>query len=196
MEGVTMTEPLVQRDVTAPWTMDDLELLPDDGHRYELYDGSLLVSPMPKRPHFRAVTKLQRVLDRQAPDRLFVGQTMGVDISRRMTYFVPDLLVTGEASLKGDGDSLQPAEVSLVVEVLSPNNSRHDLVIKREEYARAGIPRYWIVDPAAGTLTVLALPDGAPDGTRQYHEETVLRPGRPWRTDRPFPLTLDLADIL
>jgi Uma2 family endonuclease len=202
MERVTMTEPLARPGFTEPLTIDDLHGFSDDGQRYELYDGSLLVSPQPKIPHGRAVTRLHRLLLSQAPDGVFVGQTLGVDMFRRTTYFVPDLLVGWESALDKDGDVLEPAEVTLVVEVLSPSNARKDLVLKRHEYPRAGIPRYWIVDPEAGTLTVLALPERA--GTSRpcagaveaYLEETVLRVGQPWTTDRPFPLTLDLADVL
>ncbi len=45
----------------------------------------------------------------------------------------------------------------LVMEVVSENNRRHDLVTKRDEYAEAGIPEYWIVDPQEGTITVYVL---------------------------------------
>ena len=45
----------------------------------------------------------------------------------------------------------------LVIEIVSENNRRHDLVTKRDEYARAGIPEYWIVDPEEETITVLVL---------------------------------------
>ncbi len=45
----------------------------------------------------------------------------------------------------------------LVMEIVSENNRRHDLVTKRDEYARAGIPEYWIVDLEEETITVLVL---------------------------------------
>jgi Uma2 family endonuclease len=45
----------------------------------------------------------------------------------------------------------------LVIETVSPKNRRHDLVTKRDEYAEAGIPEYWIVDPEEKTITVLVL---------------------------------------
>jgi Uma2 family endonuclease len=78
----------------------------------------------------------------------------------------------------------------LVVEVLSPSNSGHDLVTKRHYYAAAGIPRYWIVDPSACRLTVLEL-----DGDT-YREGAVVGPGTTWTSDQPFPLTLDPTDFL
>ncbi len=49
----------------------------------------------------------------------------------------------------------------LVVEIASPNYVERDTVIKRADYAEAGIPEYWIVNPAEETITVLKLEDGA-----------------------------------
>lgn len=78
----------------------------------------------------------------------------------------------------------------LVVEVLSPSNSRNDLVLKRHDYAAASIPAYWIVDPPAPTITVLELTDRG-----DYAERAELQPGLTWTTDRPFPVTIDPAAL-
>jgi Uma2 family endonuclease len=173
------------------WTIDDLVDTPDDGNRYEIADGSLLVSPAPSVPHGRVNDRLWRVLDRQAPSGLrVVAVGLGVDIHRRRTYYIPDLLITTEEALEGnDADNLQPADVLLVAEVLSPSNAGKDLVQKRHDYAAAGIPRYWIVDPRERAVTVLALPDGA----STYEEAAVVR--GTWSTDFPYPLTIDPADV-
>jgi Uma2 family endonuclease len=50
--------------------------------------------------------------------------------------------------------------VDLVMEIVSERNRAHDIVKKREEYARAAIPEYWIVDPKNETITVLVLKRG------------------------------------
>jgi hypothetical protein len=60
----------------------------------------------------------------------------------------------------------------LVIEVVSPDDPQRDLVTKRSEYAQAGIPEYWIVDPQTETITVLRLEDA------RYVEHGVFRPGR------------------
>jgi Uma2 family endonuclease len=73
MEVVTMTESFAPP--ADGWTVDDLYQLPDIGVRYEIFDGSLLVSPAPHKRHVRAVTLLRRLLDRQAPDGLIVCET-------------------------------------------------------------------------------------------------------------------------
>jgi Uma2 family endonuclease len=88
------------------------------------------------------------------------------------------------------GSGLQPADVLLVVEVLSPSNARTDLVLKRHDYAAEGIPAYWIVDPEKHTLTVLEH-----DGGEHYTEVALISPGETFTTDRPFPISIDIADI-
>lgn len=79
----------------------------------------------------------------------------------------------------------------LAIEVVSPTNAGHDLVLKRHEYAAAGIREYWIVDERDQTVRVLV-----PGATGSYVERAVARPGQPWRADEPFPLVVDPAEIL
>ena len=67
---VTMTESLLPR--SRPLTRADLDALPDDGHRYELIDGTLIVSPAPKPRHQVVVGGLYRSLHRRCPDDLIV----------------------------------------------------------------------------------------------------------------------------
>ena len=57
------------------------------------------------------------------------------------------------------------------MEVVSPDNPDRDVVDKRLDYAEAGIPEYWIVNPLDETVTVLVLADGT------YREHGVFRPG-------------------
>src|SRR5262245_60316917 len=89
------------------WILDDLADLPEDGSRYEILDGSLLVSPMPALPHGRALTHLHRLLVLQAPKRFAVSQNIGV-VSQ--TYLVPDLMIVLDETLDRDGTALRPAE--------------------------------------------------------------------------------------
>jgi Uma2 family endonuclease len=183
---------LEREDPQAPWTIDDLGDLPEC-NRYEIINGSLLVSPPPNLPHVRATTDLDRLLDRQAPDHLYVTTaTPGVSIWGGASYLVPDLVVVRRSALDRSGGMFLPPDVLLVVEVLSPSNARNDLVLKRHEYAAAGIPQYWVVDREARTLTVLRLDDSG----KQYVETSVVRAGTPWKTDDPFPLSLDPAEFL
>jgi len=173
------------------WTLDDLVDLPEDGSRYEILDGSLLVSPMPALPHGRAVTRLQRALYGQAPERFAVGQNLGVlrhTVSQ--TYLVPDLMIILDEALDRNGLALRPADVMVVVEVLSPKRHAIDLVTKRHYYGTMGVSQYWIVDPVIARLVVLrAEKDGV------YREEIRVDAGERWRTDEPFDIALDPADF-
>lgn len=185
-----MTDPVVLPPYGQPWTIDDLHRLPDDGQRYEIFDGSLLVSPPPDVRRGAVAYRLRRLLERYAPAELVVANDIGVAVSRRSTYFVPDLFVADAAVLDRRSGVLAADDLLLVIEVLSPANAGRDLLLKRHEYAAAGIPGYWIVDYRARTLTVLNLVDG------DYHETVVVRPGEAWRTGQPFPLTLDPAEFV
>jgi Uma2 family endonuclease len=184
-------ENLTLQKFGEPWTVDDLDRLPDDGTRYEIVDGSLLVSPAPRRPHSRTANRLRRRLDAQAPEGIEAMQEAGVTVRGRRTYFVPDIFVVRSAAVDKDvNDHFNQDDVLLAVEVLSPSNPGNDQVIKRHYYATGGIRHYWIVDPEKRTLTVLEL-----DGDK-YTERAVVQAGEVYRTDEPFALTLDLDDFL
>ncbi len=175
----------------GPWTIDDLYAIPDDGYRYEIADGSLLVSPPPPIPHLKVNERLRRVLAQQAPpDFCVLAVGGGIEMGRRTTYYIPDVMVVPEEVMNREGPLLYPADVLLVVEVLSPSNAGKDLVLKRHDYAAAGIPQYWIADPQERTLTVLVS-----DGAGPYREDAVVRPGESWSTDRPYPIRLDPGEF-
>ena len=126
------------------WTVDLLALLPDDGLRYEIIDGPLIVSPSPVPRHQRAIRKLCRILEDNCPDDhevFFAPLDWQPD---RRTSLEPDLLVVAKDRIGEKNITETPA---LVVEVLSPSSSRYDRVLKSARYAEAGIPQYWIVDP-------------------------------------------------
>jgi Uma2 family endonuclease len=192
MEVMTMTQPLVHPDSFRPWTVEELEqMLVDNGMRYELVDGTLVVSPMPAIPHLRITNELHLLLARQAPDDIKVGQNGGVSIDRPRTYLVPDIFVVRASAYDEDDEKeLDPGDVLLAVEVLSPSSVSVDRLLKRHYYAKAAISSYWIVDRRARTLTVLCLDGDA------YVEEAVVKAGTTWRTNRPFPFSLDLAEVL
>ena len=82
----------------------------------------------------------------------------------------------------------------LVVEILSPSNSAHDLTVKRELYARHGIPEYWILNPIRETVQALTEP-AVNDGTGEYTVEALYQVGDTLTTDRIPGLTIAVADI-
>jgi Uma2 family endonuclease len=176
----------------TPWTFDDLGDLPE-GYRYEIFDGSLLVSPPPHIPHARATTYLDRLLDRAAPAHLYVSPVgLGVSVKGGASYLVPDIVVVRRSAIERGGPYLLPPDVLLAVEVMSPSNPDNDLVLKRHAYAAAGIPQYWLVDQKARTLTVLRLDEKS----GHYVDAVVVPAGEAWKTDDPYPLSLDPAEFV
>ncbi|MGH3833484.1 MAG: Uma2 family endonuclease [Pseudonocardiaceae bacterium] len=120
----------------------------------ELMEGSILVSPSPTAKHNMAGLALAMQLVPQLPDTVRVIQDIDIDLGlvpadqpglvRR-----PDLIVVDAKAVNRvdrSGGLLGAGDVLVVVEIVSPGSQRLDYVIKRHEYADAGIPYYWIVD--------------------------------------------------
>jgi Uma2 family endonuclease len=170
-------------------TVDDLFDIPDDGNRYEIFNGKLLVTPPPPLPHAAATTNLRDRLYDQAPRHLRIAEGVGI-YANDSNYFIPDLVVIPHEVLSGDGIGIRPNEPLLVAEVVSPSNPNNDLITKREFYARFRIAEYWIVDRRDRSLTILQL--GADD---KYTERAVLHPGEIWRSQFPFPLQIGPAEL-
>ena len=143
------------------FTRDDLEGMPDDGNRYELVDGALVVTPSPSRRHQGVSSRLQRALDAACPDDLMVLSAPLDFVIADDTTLQPDLVVVDTAVVRDERAPLRP---HLVVEILSPTTRLLDLHVKRERYASAGVPSYWIVDPGLDdsepSIVVYDLVDG------------------------------------
>ncbi|MGH3471168.1 MAG: Uma2 family endonuclease [Nocardioidaceae bacterium] len=141
------------------WTSADLELLPDDGKRYEIIDGELYVSRMPTWAHQAVCFEVARALQdwSDATGVGSVGMTPGL-VFAEDDDVAPDLIWASKRrlaeALGHDGHLHGPPE--LVVEVLSPgaSNRRRDLEVKLKLYSRRGVDEYWIADWPSRTMTV------------------------------------------
>lgn len=181
MVGMTVVE---QR--RGPWTRAERDALPDDGRRHELLDGVLHVTPAPGPPHQFTVGNLYALLKAHCPEELRVLMAP-LDVSLADdTVVEPDVFV---APLADFTDRDLPVPPLLVVEVLSPSNRGYDLVDKWERYQRAGVPSYWVIDPATTELVAWELLDGA------YVEVARVRAEEPFTAQRPFPVTVVPAEI-
>jgi len=103
------------------------------------------------------------------------------DLSR--SPYIPDALVI-VATVDAEQQVVAATDVRLAVEVLSPSNRTTDLVTKRVDYAAAGIPSYWLVDPEVPSVTVLELEGNA------YAEAAVVRGDEPYAATEPFAVTV------
>jgi Uma2 family endonuclease len=170
------------------WTKELVQSLPNDGNRYELVAGDLLVTPAPVVRHQDAVREFAAVLlDYLRP--LGLKHTLffaAADISWTTDDLVqPDLFVVTPEDVSRDWQTFQ--HLRLVVEVLSPSSRRGDRSVKRKLYQQNRVETYWIVDPDGHTVDVWH-PDDA--------EATAVAEVLTWRVTPDAPeLTIDLAEI-
>ena len=168
-------------------TRADLQSVPDDGHRYELIDGVLVVSPAPRIRHQRTLLNLVRVLDAaRPPDLTLLFAPVDVVLADD-TVIQPDLLVAPHDAFT---DNDLPAAPLLAVEVLSPSTRGVDLLLKKERLQRAGCPHYWAVDPDVPSVVAWALVDGV------YREVTHAAGPQLFEVASPFPVSLLPASLL
>jgi Uma2 family endonuclease len=172
----------------SPLSYEDLEAMPHDGHRYEIVDGSLLVTPSPGYRHQFASTELLVVLHRAIGSDLVVLAAPFDYVVSRHTVLQPDLLVARRVDLSPKG--LEGATPLLVVEIVSPSTRLTDLGTKRLAYQAAGVPAYWVVDPAVPSLTVHRLRQG------EYVEEASVVGPATYRTDWPVAVEVVPARLL
>ncbi len=130
------------------YTADMVRALPEDGSRYEVVYGELLVTPAPRLLHQRIVLQLAWGLEsyvRRYPEAGTV-LTSPADISWGRDVLVqPDVFVVPVDQAR-TLDWIHLQTLLLVVEVLSPSTARADRFLKRLRYREAGVPLYWIVD--------------------------------------------------
>jgi len=137
------------------YTADLVRALPDDGQRYEVVHGELLVTPAPRLWHQEVVQRVGRVLH-EYTRRVGVGHVLHspADISwSDDTLVQPDVFVVPTAEAR-TLDWARVKTLLLAVEVLSPSTARADRFTKRRLYQEVGIPTYWIVDPDAHCIEV------------------------------------------
>jgi Uma2 family endonuclease len=145
------------------WTRELVRALPEDGHRYEVVYGELLVTPAPQLRHQELVGRLYRALANYL-DRERVGHVLlsPADISwDEETLVQPDLFVADLEEVRTmDWDRVQ--HLLLVIEVLSPSTARFDRFTKRRRYQEAQVPFYWIVDSDQRQVEVWTPADHTP----------------------------------
>lgn len=168
-------------DHGGPWRFDELADLPDDGRRYEVVDGGLLVTPPPGQRHQTVGAELLLQLAAQCPPTWRVRYEWPLPLGTDGR--VPDLaVVSADAPIGGPTPyPVGPEHVGLVVEVVSPSSRKTDRFAKPGEYAEAGIRLFWRVETEPAVLLVACeLVDGA-------YREVLTLAGRgrvqvPWGT--------------
>jgi len=186
MSAVTIDE--AWPTASQPFNVEVLDRMPDDGRRYELLDGSLVVSPRPVLAHQDVAGELSYVLRQVCPPELRVLSEPAVQLSAD-TEFVPDIVVIRRNKLRGARLTTPPL---LAVEVRSPSTALIGLNRKKTAYERFGVPSYWIVvpDPAAPELIAFELDDG------RYIQVAQVIGDKAFAASQPFAVTVVPADLV
>ena len=174
------------------WTFEEFSRLPDDGNRYEVIAGELYVTPAPRFQHQDLVSRLVYLIIRFLEEHGLGGKVVAgpVDVVfGEGDYLEPDLIFVRrgrDVIVRG----VVTAAPDLVVEVVSDSTARRDRGIKRERYARFGVPKYWVADIEARQIEVYHL---AEDPLRPEVVRDTLR----WQ---PYPdgpvLEIDIQAVM
>jgi Uma2 family endonuclease len=176
----------------AAKTYDDLLAMPEDGNRYELIFGEIVMTASPKSKHQYALFQLGKLIDAFARDnRLGVVYVAPYDVKLSAHNVVqPDILFVLWSRRTILTENYVDGPPDLIVEVLSPTNRANDLIRKATLYADFGVPEYWIADPETDDITVHVLESGhyRPRPNRSGIVDSVVLPGLAVRIQDVFAL--------
>ena len=166
---------------------------PDDKRKMELDDGVLYIMPRPRPDHQFVQRRFGHHFDNyfdsfaDPPGEVHhdVVFALPAELPR---LFVPDLAIILRSGRATVGSRMLEGVPDIVIEVLSTDRNR-DLVRKRQVYAEAGIPEYWICDRGDDTVRQLELQDS------RYVERARLTIGDTLTTPLLPGLAIPLADV-
>ncbi|WP_435590446.1 Uma2 family endonuclease [Nocardia sp. bgisy118] len=190
-----MTMPVPSSD---HWTAADLDRMPDDGLRYEVLNGQLVVNAVPTPRHQRVLERLESALEAVRPHEYEVMR--GVGVLTGDDEPIPDLIVV-TGPIDWDGRGIPVEQVQLAVEVVSNSTTLQDRMVKPVLYAEAGIPNYWRFELNAfkGQLPGESLPVAfvhSLGGDRSYEPTYRVAAGEKVTLRAPFEFTLDPVSLL
>lgn len=140
-------------------TYADLAALPADGKRYELHEGEIYVTAVPRPRHQQVIGNLYLMIAPHAR-RFGLGEVFlsPIDvILAEVTVVEPDLVYLDAGRLDRVSDRGIEGPPTLVIEVLSATTASADRGVKRQLSARYGVPYYWLVDPDARVIETYRL---------------------------------------
>lgn len=184
---VAMTNEVIGLPRGRALTRGDLDQMPDDGHRYELLDGMLVVSPGPRPVHQQVGGNIYLALREHCPADLQVMYAPLDVVLGDDTVLQPDLLVARRSDFT---DRDLPVPPILAIEVLSPSTRAYDLLLKKERLQRAGCQHYWVVDPDLPAITAWSLFDGS------YVEVASATGDQQLNATEPFEISVVPANLV
>lgn len=137
----------------GPFTVADLDDFPEIGFRYELIEGTLLVSAAPSLLHQLMCARLYDALAAVCPRDLIALQGPAEVREGDHTSMQPDVLIVRRTDIGLAREDVPPP--LLVIEVASPSTRLIDQGSKRLAYRSAGVGAYWMADPFVPSITVI-----------------------------------------
>ncbi|MCX2731631.1 Uma2 family endonuclease [Saccharopolyspora sp. NFXS83] len=180
----------IESGAGRPFSVHDLEGSPEDGRRYELIDGDLMVSAAPGWPHQAAVVELASQLHIACTSEYRVLAAPFAVRPDPFTELRPDVLVA-----RHDDLTLRnlPAAPELAVEVVSASSRLKDTTLKKAIYAKLGVRFFWLVDPDLEEPEIAAWELVGGSG---YQRIARVRNDEVFEVQRPFPVKLTASDLV
>jgi len=171
------------------YTVAEFAALPEDNSAiYELQEGHIVASPRPAPPHMNVLGELYVQLREQLPATLRAMIEIDIDLEFDPPRVrVPDIVVINNP-VKSDAPITKASDAVLAVEIISPSSIRTDTKIKPIEYADAGIPHLWLIDPNPPVTATVYRLVGQDYEESQYAEHTLV-------TAEPCPLRITLDSL-
>jgi Uma2 family endonuclease len=159
------------------WTYEMYAALPDDGHRYEIIRGVLMVIPTPEIAHQGVRGLICYYLDKHIflPKRglVFPGPVDVILSPQKVVQ--PDVLVLLENRLDQLEEKYVEGAPDLVVEVISSSSATYDRLVKHNLYEQEGIPEYWLVNPKEQSIEVFVLEMGKYRSLGEFRNEQIVQ---------------------
>lgn len=143
-------------------TYNDYATIPDDGIRYELFDGVLqAMSPAPHPIHQLVCQEMSYAL-KQSCQNEYITFVSPIDvILSNVEVRQPDVVMIHRSRIDLVTNRGIEGSPDLIIEALSPSSIKRDRKDKSITYASFGIPEYWLVDPVQKTLEQYILKEGS-----------------------------------
>lgn len=161
---------LAEVDNTKEWTVEDYLGLGEES-RYQLINGELIMSPSPSLRHQLVLGNLYTIFKEVSTSNSSVAILAPIDIYfDKKNVFQPDLVLVSKERKHILSERGMEGAPDLIVEILSPSNSKYDRYEKREKYSQFGVREYWLVDPSNDSIELFHL-EKNPDKPAIYQIE-------------------------
>jgi Uma2 family endonuclease len=187
-------------------TAEEYEALPEDvAKAIEIVDGYVVYCAAPTPDHQTAARRLANMLERHAHAAIIKGHecmTVNTDVDLRLRDVPllnrrPDIMLY-RCLDRERGERLRSEHALLVVEIVSPGSETQDTTDKLGEYAKAGIPHYWIVRLDSTGVSIIERYRLDRAAMLYKHIGTFMKdePGDPPTVSNPIPIVIDWSELL